>query len=126
MMSSVAQWFSMLLNTDRNRIEHMLEAARYALSFVQSRSRGDLDTDAQLRLAVLRALEVVGEAAGRVTPETRAAHPRIPWQLAVSSRNRLIHAYFDIDLDIVWTTVTKALPDLVSMLEAILRSEDGP
>lgn len=59
------RWCSMRPDADRNRINHMLEAAIQAVSFVQHRSRGDLDTDAQLRFALLRALEVLGEAASR-------------------------------------------------------------
>lgn len=110
----------MLLDSDQARIQHMLEAARQAVSFVQNRSRGDLETDAQLRLAVLRALEILGEAANRVSSETRTAHQEIPWQLAVSTRNRISHAYFDVDLNIVWTTVTRSLPRLIPMIEAIL------
>jgi len=115
----------MLLESDRNRILHMAESARQAMSFVQSRRRSDLETDAQLRLALVRALEIVGEAASRVSPELRAAHPEIPWRLAISTRNRLIHAYFDINLDIVWTTVTQALPKLLGMLEAVLEGKDA-
>ena len=115
----------MLLDSDRNRILHMVESAPQAMSFVLARRRADLDTDVQLRLALLRALEIVGEAASRVSPAMCAAHPEIPWRLAVSTRNRLIHAYFDVNLDIVWTTTTQALPDLVPKLEAILEHE-GP
>ncbi len=101
----------------------MLEAASQAMSFVQGRERGDLDTDTQLRFALLHALEILGEAASRVSPEMRAAHPGIPWQRVVSTRNRLIHAYFDIDLEIVWTTATQSLPELVPLLRAVLASE---
>ncbi len=113
----------MLLESDRHRIEHMLEAALQATEFVRGRSRNDLESDVQLRLALLRALEIVGEAASRVTPETQAAYPEIPWRLAVSTRNRLIHAYFDIDLDIIWTTATHSLPALVPLLRTLLDSE---
>ena len=102
----------------------MLEAALHAMSFVQDRERSDLDTDAQLRLALLRALEVLGEAASRLSPEMRASHPDIPWRRVVSTRNRLIHAYFDIDLEIVWITATQSLPELVPMLRAILEPEN--
>lgn len=101
----------------------MLDAALQAMSFVQDRARGDLDTDAQLRFALLRAFEVLGEAASRASAELRAANPEIPWRQVVSTRNRLIHAYFDIDLDIVWTTVKHSLPTLVPILEHILRPE---
>lgn len=103
----------------------MVEAARQCLVFVEGRERVELDTDIQLRFALLRALEIVGEAASRVTPETRAAHPEIPWQPIVGARNRLVHAYFDIDLDIVWATATKALPALVEMLERLLGEDSG-
>jgi uncharacterized protein with HEPN domain len=104
-------------------MQHMLEAARQAMSFIEGRERADLDTDAQLRLALLRALEVVGEAANRVGPETCAAHPEIPWPKVVGIRNRLIHAYFDVDLDIVWKTATESLPELIPLLEDILGAE---
>jgi uncharacterized protein with HEPN domain len=113
----------MLLDSDRVRIRHMIEAARQAISFVTDRSCDDLAADVQLRLAVLRALEILGEAANRVSPETRTDHQEIPWRLAVSMRNRIVHAYFDIDLGIVWTTITQTLPRLVPMLEAIVRKE---
>jgi uncharacterized protein with HEPN domain len=114
----------MLPDPDRNRIQHMLDAAEQATSFVEGRERNDLETDPQLRLALLRALEILGEAASRVTAETRGVYPRIPWRRVVSTRNRLIHAYFDIDLDIVWTTATHSLPELIPMLREILGPQD--
>lgn len=115
----------MLLDSDHNRILHMLEAAREGMAFVRSRTRAELATDAQLRFALIRALEIIGEAASRIDPKFRAAHPEIPWQPMIGARNRLVHAYFDIDNDIVWATATQALPTLVSMLEALLEGE-GP
>ncbi len=114
----------MLLDSDRNRILHMLEAAREGMGFVQSRTRSDLLTDAQLRFAVVRALEIIGEAASRLDPEFRATHPEIPWQPIIGARNRLVHAYFDIDHDIVWATATQALPKLVPMLEVLLEAQN--
>lgn len=102
----------------------MLDSAVQAASFVEGRERSDLDSDAQLRLALLRALEVLGEAASRVSTETRDAYPRIPWCRIVSTRNRLIHAYFDIDLDIVWKTATQSVPELKSILSVILELDD--
>jgi uncharacterized protein with HEPN domain len=110
----------MLHDADRNRILHMLEAAQQAVLFIQGRSRSDLDSDAQLRLALLRSLEVLGEAAARVSAELREAHPEIPWRKVANTRNRLIHAYFDVNLDIVWSTVCVAVPDLVPKLERLI------
>lgn len=100
----------------------MRDAAAQALSFVEARDRADLDGDVQLQLALVRALEIIGEAAARVTPETRSRHDHIPWQQAIRMRNRLIHAYFAIDLEIVWSTVTQALPELVAQIDDVIES----
>jgi uncharacterized protein with HEPN domain len=105
---------------DRIRVLHMIEAAESALSFVSGRERADLDRDRMLLFGVVRAIEVVGEAAGKVSEATRTAAPEIPWASIVSMRNRLIHAYFDIDRDIVWKTVTEEMPPVLSSLRALL------
>jgi uncharacterized protein with HEPN domain len=97
----------------------MLDAAKEAFSFVQGKGRSDLDTDRKLVLSLVRLVEVIGEAAGQVSKEFQAAHPEIPWPTIVGMRNRLIHAYFDIDLDRVWDTVKDDLPPLVASLEKI-------
>jgi uncharacterized protein with HEPN domain len=82
--------------------------------------RSELTQNTMLAMALTRCLEILGEAASRVTPETRARFPAIPFARAVSMRNRLIHAYFDVDLDIVWTTVTEDLPPLLPVLDSAL------
>ena len=105
---------------DRVRLQHMLDAANEALSFIQARVRSDLDNDRMLVLSLIRELEIIGEAASRVSPETRAQNSAVPWQDISGMRNRLIHAYFDVDLDVIWTTVTKDLPLLKAELEKIL------
>ena len=84
---------------DAVRLHHMLDAAKEAFSFVQGKERGDLDKDRKLVLSLVRLVEVIGEAAGQVSKELQTAHPEIPWPAIVGMRNRLIHAYFDIDLD---------------------------
>mgnify|MGYP001595830677 FL=1 len=76
-----------------------------------------------LLFAVVRAVEVLGEAASKVTAETRERHADLPWRAASSMRNRLIHGYFDIDREIVWVTVTAELPALVKKLSLILNSK---
>jgi uncharacterized protein with HEPN domain len=97
----------------------MLDAAREAVSFVAGRTRNDLDADRQLVLAVVKDIEIVGEAANTVTEATRADLPAIPWHEIVAMRNRLVHAYFSINLDIVWQTVQHDLPSLIAELERI-------
>jgi uncharacterized protein with HEPN domain len=103
----------------------MLEAAREAMSFIQGQSRKALDSNRMLVLSLVKCIEIIGEAASRVSPETQAKHTGIPWVDIVGMRNRLIHAYFEIDLDRVWDTVTDDLPPLVSELEKASASEEG-
>ena len=110
----------MLLDSDRNRLRHMLDAAEQAISFAEGRSREDLDADRQFLFALIRCLEIVGEAAARVSEELREEQPRLPWAKMASTRNRLIHAYFDINLDIVWHTVSEELPVLTKELAYVL------
>jgi uncharacterized protein with HEPN domain len=98
----------------------MLDATNEALDFVDDKRRSDLDKDRKLVLSLVKELEIIGEAAGKVSLEVRSQHGAIPWQDISGMRNRLIHAYFDIDLDVVWTTVTKDLPLLKTELEKIL------
>ena len=106
---------------DAVRVRHMLDAARRALRFTQGRNRADLDTDELLGLAVVRLLEILGEAARQVTPATREAHPGIPWRQIAGTRDRLIHGYDNVDMDIVWTIVSEELAPLAEQLEDIIR-----
>ena len=110
----------MLLDSDRNRLRHMLDAAKEAISFAEGRRREDLDTDRQFLFALVRCLEIIGEAAARVSVELREEQPRLPWARMISTRNRLIHAYFEINLDIVWHTVSDELPALAKELADLL------
>ena len=102
------------------RLQHMLEAANEALSFIQGKTRPDLDNDRMLVLSLVKELEIIGEAAGKASPEVRSQNSAIPWQDISGMRNRLIHAYFDVNLDVVWKTVTRDLPSLKAELEKIL------
>ena len=73
-----------------------------------------------LQRALIKDIEIVGEAASRVSDETRAAFPDIPWAAIVATRNRLIHAYFDINLDVLWETIAVDLPALENALSNAL------
>ncbi|MGE3541591.1 MAG: DUF86 domain-containing protein [Candidatus Tectimicrobiota bacterium] len=105
---------------DLVRLRHLVEAAESALQFIAGRQRADLDTDRMLLFALVRALEIVGEAASRLSQELQAAHPELPWRAMIGMRHRLIHAYFDINTDIVWQTVTQDLPALLPRVRALL------
>jgi uncharacterized protein with HEPN domain len=98
----------------------MLDAANDAVRFVQERRREDLAEDRMLALSLVKSIEIIGEAASRVSAEVQAGHTAIPWSDIVGMRNRLIHAYYDIDLDRVWDTVLDDLPLLIQELEALV------
>ena len=100
---------SSMRRDDDIRLRHMLDAAREAVAFARGRTRADLDKDRQLVLALVKDVEIVGEAATQVTEPARQRLAQIPWERIVGMRNRLVHAYFDINLDIVWNTVTGRL-----------------
>ena len=104
---------------------HMLDHAREAMILGRGRTRADLDNDRLLELALVRLLEIVGEAANRVPQGVRAICPDIPWPQIVALRNRLIHGYDAVDLDILWQIVVQDLPPLVTALEGILAGYDA-
>ncbi len=105
---------------DDVRLRHLFESAETAIRFVEGRSRADLDHDEMLRLALTKLVEIVGEAAKQVTSETQAEYPDVAWSAAARMRDRLVHHYFDIDLDVLWSTI---LLDLPALLDALPRPE---
>ncbi|MGA2094018.1 MAG: DUF86 domain-containing protein [Sedimentisphaerales bacterium] len=110
-----------MLRTDKVRIRHILDASREAVEFAKGRSRAELDNDRKLNLSLVRLLEVIGEAARGLSDEFRMQFPEFPWKKMVGMRDRLIHGYYDVDLDIVWETVTEDLPGLINKLENALQ-----
>ena len=104
---------------DEISLRQMLDHAREAGQLAADRARIDLDTDRLFNLAMTRLLEVVGEAAGRVSQGTRNQHPQIAWEQIVGLRNRLIHGYDQVDHDILWAIVQNDLPPLIAELERI-------
>lgn len=108
---------------DLVRVRHMVEAAETALQFMSGRTRTDLDRDRMLLFAVVRAVEIIGEAAAKVTDSTRAENPGIPWNAIAGMRNRLVHGYFDIDTEIVWRTATVEIPELLPKLRRLVGGE---
>lgn len=105
---------------DEARVRHMLDATRRAMQLAESKDVAALDPDSETALALTRLLEILGEAAARVTPELRAKHPEIPWRDIAGTRNRVIHEYFDVDLEIVAAIVREDLPPLVGRLQTVL------
>jgi len=101
------------------RMRHMLAAAREAVEFVYGRTRDDLNDDRQLVLALVKAIEIIGEAANQVSQSARDETLEIPWDDIIGMRHRLVHTYFDIDLDILWKTPQADLPSLIAELERV-------
>ncbi len=110
---------------DAARLLHIRDAARKAVKFVEGQTRESLDENEMLVLALVATLTIIGEAASQVTAAFRDAQPQIPWTQMIGTRHRVVHAYDEVDLDIVWDTVTKNLPALLSHLDAILSEDDN-
>ena len=108
---------------DDSYLVDMLVAARKAVRFTSGLtyerfSRSDLHQN-----AVLKALEIIGEAASRISNDTKTAHPDVPWPDIVGLKNRIVHAYFEVDLGMVWKIVSNDVPALISTLERIVLPE---
>ncbi|HOS02823.1 MAG TPA: DUF86 domain-containing protein [Candidatus Hydrogenedentes bacterium] len=108
---------------DLNRLQHMIEATQEILDYVQGRDLSSLGVDRPLQHLIVHDLEILGEAASRLSLEFREGHPDIYWRDMIDLRNRLIHVYFDLNLAIIWTTVQQDLPQLLLQLKAILSLE---
>ena len=103
------------------RVHHMLDHSREAVEMTRGRTRADLDRDRLLNLALVRLVEVIGEAASHVPEEFRSRHPQVPWHQTMGMRNRLIHGYDTVNFDILWAIIQKDLPPLIEQLEVIVR-----
>lgn len=111
----------MLLNDDQIRLQHIIDATREALEYVQDIDRSALAGNRLLQHGLVRCIEVIGEASARLSKSLRDANPHIPWAAMIGMRNRIIHAYFDMDIDLVFKTATEDLPVLLPGVESILQ-----
>ena len=102
----------------------MKDAAIEAQSFITGCDRQTLDNNRMLVFALIRAIEIIGEAAANVSSDCRERYPQIPWANIIGMRNRLVHAYFDVDLDILWNTATTKLEPLIEQLKEIILLEN--
>jgi uncharacterized protein with HEPN domain len=103
----------------------ILIAARKALEFLEGMTWDAFEQSELHQNAVIRPLEIIGEAARRVSQQTRDAHPEIPWAQMIGMRNRLIHEYFRVNLVTVWETVRNDLPSLITLIEPLVPPEDA-
>lgn len=114
----------MTRHDDRVRLRHMLDHAREAVAMITGKGKKDLQRQRMLELALVRLIEIIGEAAARVSPEGQAEYSFIPWREVVGMRNRLVHGYDSIDLDVLWDTIEDDLPPLIDKLERTLDEDE--
>ncbi len=107
---------------DEKRLTQMLEAAKDAVGFLKDKTRDDLDKDKQLTLSLLKSLEMIGEAASKVSKECQLGCEPIPWDLVIDLKQQVVHTYWDIDRDWIWKTVTDELPPIINALAQLLPS----
>ena len=108
---------------DSAYVGHMLDMTRKAVQAIEINSRAEYDKDDILRLGLTHIVQVIGEAARKVSPGFQRDHPEIPWRKIVGMRHRIVHDYMRVDEDILWQVVTKDLPALLPLLEQILPDE---
>lgn len=112
-----------MLKNDAIRICHMMDAATEAVNFIKEKVRSDLDSNRMLELALIKCIETIGEATSNTSKECREEFHQIPWTEIIGMRNRLIHAYFETNLAILWETITYDIPPLINDLKNILQSQ---
>ena len=113
----------MLPENDATHLRHMLDASLEAVELAAERDESQLEKERTVSLALVRFLEIVGEAASGVSADTRAGLPGVPWREMVDMRNRVIHACMDVDLEVVAATIRDDLPPLIVSLRQALDVE---
>ncbi len=110
------------MQRDYEYLSDIIEAGKIIREYVSKKSQDDFLRDSLCQDAVIRRLEIIGEAARRISEQTQQAFPELPWGEMIGMRNRLIHKYDDIDVNILWDTVTGDIPDLIEKLDPILKN----
>ncbi|MDD2922536.1 MAG: DUF86 domain-containing protein [Anaerolineales bacterium] len=105
-------------------LRDMLENANRALLFIEDMDYESFSKDEKTVYAVIRAVEIIGEATRNIPEEIRAKYPEIPWRDAADMRNKLVHRYFGINLEVIWQTLNDDLPMLAATLQEIIRREE--
>lgn len=110
------------MRDDRLTLEQMLETARRIRSLARGHTRQSFETDDVRQLALLHLIQVLGEAASRVSALYRESHPELPWGAMAGMRNRIVHGYDHVDPDIVWRVATEDVEPVIAALERLVES----
>lgn len=110
------------LSHDLVRIQHMFDGCDEILAFTKNRDRRDLDKDRLYALAMLKSIEMIGEACSKLSQQFQDSHPEVQWKFIIATRHRLIHGYYDINWDIIWKTIESEIPKLRTQLRNILKN----
>ncbi|MCL2649534.1 MAG: DUF86 domain-containing protein [Candidatus Azobacteroides sp.] len=108
---------------DKGRLEHILESIDYIVDFVKGVNFEDFKTDMKLRFAIIKNIEIFGEASYMLSNEFREQHPEVPWRKIINSRHILVHGYYQIKLEVIWEIVQKDLLPLREQIQALYDNE---
>ena len=100
-------------------VRHMIDTARKVTNRMEGVSRAEFDADEDLRDAIAHRIQIIGEAASRISPEFRTSHPEIPWKRITGMRHYIVHDYMNVDFDTVWVVATRNLYELIPALQAL-------
>lgn len=103
------------------RLHHIADAAEHIAEFIKGVSKREFDSDLEKQSAVIRQFEIIGEAASKLTPEFLEQHQEIDWKKVIGMRHKMIHDYFDVDVDIVWNTACDDVVPLKHLIAKILK-----
>ncbi|HEX3049216.1 MAG TPA: DUF86 domain-containing protein [Aggregatilineaceae bacterium] len=110
---------------DLTHLLDILNAAQRVLNFAENADRQTVEQDVMRQYAILHGITIIGEATRRVSDAFRAAHPEIPWNKMAGMRNRLVHNYNEVDLDVVWSVIQNDIPELIRLIEPLIPPDDA-
>jgi uncharacterized protein with HEPN domain len=111
-----------MLPSNLELLRHIFDEATFVLDATEGKNKDEVISDPLLSRAIIRSLEIIGEACTKLDPDFKALHPQIEWRKMAGTRNRLIHDYFGVDYDIVWDIIISKLPALKENIEEIINT----